>query len=177
MNVSAAKINYSSILSKAQEKKQAKTQDVSFANLLQSSGTTETAAFQTYDVTSSATQDQNLNSLKFGSNLTYGYSVDNSGYMGSDFNKAAGLPENFKIHKSSIDEIVRFNNKTYLFTPSPDQKPFENIDVADTVKQYYKLFNAVVHEGKETYSQSDLEELPKGFSVNINQNRLARVIF
>lgn len=177
MNVSAAKINYSSILSKAQEKKQAKTQDVSFANLIQSSGTAETAAFKTYDLTSSATQNQNLNSLEFGSNLAYGYSVDNLGYMGSDFNKAAGLPENFKIHKSSIDEIVRFNNKTYLFTPSPDQKPFENIDVADTVKQYYKLFNAVVPEGKETYSQSDLEKLPKGFSVNINQKRLARVIF
>ena len=66
MNVSAAKINYSSILSKAQEKKQAKTQEVSFENLIQSSGTTETAAFKTYDLTSSATQDQNLNSLKFG---------------------------------------------------------------------------------------------------------------
>ncbi|WP_141089427.1 Cj0814 family flagellar-dependent secreted protein [Campylobacter concisus] len=75
---------------------------------------------------------KNLNSLKFDSNLAYGYSVDNLDYMGSHFNKAARLPKNFKIHKSSIDEIVRFNDKTYLFTPSPDQKPFENIDLANT---------------------------------------------
>jgi len=177
VNVSAAKINYSSILSKAQKKKQAKTQEVSFASLIQNTSVPGATAFKTYDLTSSATQDQNLNSLKFGSNQTYGYSVDNLGYMGSDFNKAAGLPENFKIHKSSIDEIVRFNNKTYLFTPSPDQKPFENIDVADTVKQYYKLFNAVVPEGKETYSQSDLEKLPKGFSVNINQKPFGKSNF
>lgn len=64
MNVSAAKINYSSILSKAQEKKQAKTQDVSFANLIQSSVTAETAAFKTYDLTSSGAQDQNFKLVK-----------------------------------------------------------------------------------------------------------------
>ena len=64
-----------------------------------------------------------------------------------------------------------------MFTPSPDQKPFENIDVADTVKQYYKLFNTVAPEGKETYSQSDLEKLPKGFSVNINQKPFGKSNF
>ncbi|HAA2213064.1 TPA_asm: hypothetical protein GD917_09380, partial [Campylobacter jejuni] len=31
-------------------------------------------------------------------NTAYGYSVDKDGYMGSDFNKSAGLPEDFKIH-------------------------------------------------------------------------------
>jgi len=44
--------------------------------------------------------------------------------------------------------MVRFNNKTYLFTPSPDQKSFESIDIMDTVKQYYKLFKAVVPKGE-----------------------------
>ncbi|MDN2750840.1 hypothetical protein PAJ48_09160, partial [Campylobacter jejuni] len=38
-------------------------------------------------------------------NTAYGYSVDKDGYMGSDFNKAAGLPEDFKMHKSTLDEI------------------------------------------------------------------------
>ncbi|TEY06758.1 hypothetical protein ELQ27_26865, partial [Campylobacter sp. CH185] len=32
-----------------------------------------------------------------------------NGYMGEDFNKAAGLPEDFKIHKSTLDEIYNFN--------------------------------------------------------------------
>ncbi|HEB9286106.1 TPA: hypothetical protein RZK15_001540, partial [Campylobacter coli] len=35
-------------------------------------------------------------------NTAYGYSVDKDGYMGEDFNKAAGLPEDFKIHKSTL---------------------------------------------------------------------------
>ena len=39
----------------------------------------------------------------------YGYSVDSKGFMGADFNKAAGLPNEFKIHKSTLDAI---NNKT-----------------------------------------------------------------
>ncbi|TKX28002.1 hypothetical protein CQA69_08920, partial [Campylobacter estrildidarum] len=33
-------------------------------------------------------------------NTAYGYSVDKDGYMGEDFNEAAGLPKDFKIHKS-----------------------------------------------------------------------------
>ena len=33
----------------------------------------------------------------------YGYSVDSKGFMGADFNKAAGLPAEFKIHKSTLD--------------------------------------------------------------------------
>ncbi|UWU97981.1 hypothetical protein DSQ35_p56 (plasmid) [Campylobacter jejuni] len=35
--------------------------------------------------------------------------------MGSDFNKAAGLPEDFKIHKSTLDEIKKAaENEPYI---------------------------------------------------------------
>ncbi|HED4919545.1 TPA: hypothetical protein R4766_001851, partial [Campylobacter jejuni] len=48
-------------------------------------------------------------------NTAYGYSVDKDGYMGSDFNKAAGLPEDFKIHKSTLDEIKKAaENEPYI---------------------------------------------------------------
>lgn len=75
----------------------------------------------------------------------YGYSVDKDGYMGSDFNKAAGLPNDFKIHKSTLDEIERKaeNNsytsdiKKYLGI----DKYYTNIDMAETIKQYYNQFN------------------------------------
>ncbi|HEB8467563.1 TPA: hypothetical protein R0976_001767, partial [Campylobacter jejuni] len=78
-------------------------------------------------------------------NTAYGYSVDKDGYMGSDFNKAAGLPEDFKIHKSTLDEIERKaeNNsytsdiKKYLGI----DKYYTNIDMAETIKQYYNLFS------------------------------------
>ncbi|HEH6123180.1 TPA: hypothetical protein SHR31_001842, partial [Campylobacter jejuni] len=82
-------------------------------------------------------------------NTAYGYSVDKDGYMGSDFNKAAGLPEDFKIHKSTLDEIERKaeNNsytsdiKKYLGI----DKYYTNIDMAETIKQYYNQFNQIVN--------------------------------
>ncbi|ECL3608718.1 hypothetical protein FS108_08530, partial [Campylobacter coli] len=55
----------------------------------------------------------------------YGYSVDKDGYMGSDFNKAAGLPNDFKIHKSTLDEIERkAENNSY----TSDIKKYLGID-------------------------------------------------
>ncbi|OEW10559.1 hypothetical protein AJ934_03315 [Campylobacter sp. BCW_6875] len=76
--------------------------------------------------------------------LAYGYGVDANGYMGSDFNKAAGLPEDFKIHKSTLDEIKKAaENEPYI----ADMKQYfgvseyyTNIDMAETIKQYYNLF-------------------------------------
>ncbi|HFP7623811.1 TPA: Cj0814 family flagellar-dependent secreted protein, partial [Campylobacter jejuni] len=78
-------------------------------------------------------------------NTAYGYSVDKDGYMGSDFNKAAGLPEDFKIHKSTLDEIkkaaendpVASSTKEYLGV----SEYYTNIDMAETIKQYYNLFS------------------------------------
>ena len=79
------------------------------------------------------TSSQNsLVSWNFNDLQAYGYTVDKAGFMGADFNKAAGLPQDFKIHKSTLDEIVRYNNKTYLFTQDRSKAAFEKIDVADT---------------------------------------------
>ena len=79
------------------------------------------------------TSSQNsLISLNFNDLQAYGYTVDKAGFMVADFNKAAGLPQDFKLHKSTLDEIVRYNNKTYLFTQDRSKAAFEKIDVADT---------------------------------------------
>ena len=81
------------------------------------------------------TSSQNsLSSLNFNDLQAYGYTVDKAGFMGADFNKAAGLPQDFKIHKSTLDEIVRYNNKTYLFTQDRSKPAFEKIDIADTTR-------------------------------------------
>ncbi|MCI7076047.1 Cj0814 family flagellar-dependent secreted protein, partial [Campylobacter sp.] len=71
----------------------------------------------------------------------YGYSVDSKGFMGADFNKAAGLPQDFKIHKSTLDAI---NNKTQEYCQKTSWLTgtnivATNIDYADTVGQYYRL--------------------------------------
>ena len=35
----------------------------------------------------------------------YGYSVDDKGFMGADFNKAVGINENIKIHSKTIEQL------------------------------------------------------------------------
>ena len=107
-------------------------------------------------------------------NYAYGYKTDGLGFMGADFNKAAGLPQDFKIHKSTLDEIVRYNNKTYLFTQDRSKAAFEKIDVADTTKHYYKLFKSIVGDEKDRYGEADLANLPKGFSLDTNQKTFGK---
>ncbi|ELK0684620.1 hypothetical protein QJF07_000944, partial [Campylobacter jejuni] len=111
-------------------------------------------------------------------NTAYGYSVDKDGYMGSDFNKAAGLPEDFKIHKSTLDEIERKaeNNsytsdiKKYLGI----DKYYTNIDMAETIKQYYNQFNQIVNyafndTNKTSFTEADINSMPSGYGVSGTQ--------
>ncbi|HED0688094.1 TPA: hypothetical protein R4L37_000060 [Campylobacter jejuni] len=104
----------------------------------------------------------------------YGYSVDKDGYMGSDFNKAAGLPEDFKIHKSTLDEIKKAaENEPYI----ADMKQYfgvseyyTNIDMAETIKQYYNLFSNALSQSfpndKTSFSEADINSMPKGYAIN-----------
>ncbi|EAM0028027.1 hypothetical protein D1F27_02460 [Campylobacter coli] len=106
--------------------------------------------------------------------LAYGYGVDANGYMGSDFNKAAGLPEDFKIHKSTLDEIKKAaENEPYI----ADMKQYfgvseyyTNIDMAETIKQYYNLFSNALGQSfpndKTSFSEADINSMPKGYAIN-----------
>ncbi|ENE2523982.1 hypothetical protein ABNA09_001503, partial [Campylobacter coli] len=103
----------------------------------------------------------------------YGYSVDKNGYMGSDFNKAAGLPEDFKIHKSTLDEIYSFNTsfKEHTANDLGVSNYYTNIDMADTIRQYYSKFNQIINHSfgnsnKTSFSVEDLNSLPKGYSIH-----------
>ncbi|HEG8493149.1 TPA: hypothetical protein SF310_001360 [Campylobacter coli] len=106
-------------------------------------------------------------------NIAYGYSVDKDGYMGSDFNKAAGLPEDFKIHKSTLDEIYSFNTsfKEHTANDLGVSNYYTNIDMADTIRQYYSKFNQIINHSfgnsnKTSFSVEDLNSLPKGYSIH-----------
>lgn len=105
-------------------------------------------------------------------NTAYGYSVDKDGYMGSDFNKAAGLPEDFKIHKSTLDEIERFNQHGMASETSGNY--YDSFDMASIVKSYYNSFNQVISafpNDKTSFSEADLEQLPKGLNYGRNENK------
>ncbi|HEG8361722.1 TPA: hypothetical protein SF220_001560 [Campylobacter jejuni] len=102
----------------------------------------------------------------------YGYSVDKDGYMGSDFNKAAGLPNDFKIHKSTLDEIERFNQHGMADETSGNY--YDSFDMVSIVKSYYNSFNQVISafpNDKTSFSEADLEQLPKGLNYGRNENK------
>ncbi|EAM0164106.1 hypothetical protein D1Z09_08710, partial [Campylobacter coli] len=107
------------------------------------------------------------------SSLAYGYSVDKNGYMGSDFNKAAGLPEDFKIHKSTLDEIERVAENNFYDTKTKEylgvDKYYDNIDMAETIKQYYNLFSNALSQSfpndKTSFSEADINSMPSAYAV------------
>ena len=119
------------------------------------------------------TSSQNsLASLNFSDLQAYGYTVDKAGFMGADFNKAAGLPHDFKIHKSTLDELSRFAERNHVLNriKSKDEqiKIFDNIDMADTIKHYYRLFDqmtSALGDDKKSYTLADIGKLPKGYST------------
>nr|WP_321432250.1 hypothetical protein [uncultured Campylobacter sp.] len=111
--------------------------------------------------------------------VAYGYSIDSKGFMGADFNKAAGLPDGFKIHKSTLDEFVEVSHKNTAWNATlhknfaaaqqgkiTEPSYYKNIDVAANFGAYYAQFESVVRTSKSTFSPSDLANLPKGFSTS-----------
>ncbi|EAL6147776.1 hypothetical protein FGY27_01750 [Campylobacter coli] len=106
--------------------------------------------------------------------LAYGYGVDANGYMGSDFNKAAGLPEDFKIHKSTLDEIKKAAENVPVVSSTKEylgvSEYYTNIDMAETIKQYYNLFSNALGQSfpndKTSFSEADINSMPKGYAIN-----------
>jgi len=134
------KVSYNSILTKQHYQKQTKNEG--FANFLPNTPNINSISQTTIpknDFVSSSSIDS-LYQAKFTSQEGYGYSVDAKGFMGADFNKAAGLPQDFKIHKSTLDAIVLHNQK------HPKGKEFySNEDLAKMPKGYFSKDKKIEH--------------------------------
>ncbi|ECB9847694.1 hypothetical protein FLR36_00460 [Campylobacter jejuni] len=174
--------------SKLNEIQNANSQTLARSEVLNSTNTTNTSNNTNFSIsskTSSPNYDissefkNSIYTLKYkqadistSTNTAYGYSVDKDGYMGSDFNKAAGLPEDFKIHKSTLDEIERFNQHGMADETSGNY--YDSFDMASIVKSYYNSFNQVISafpNDKTSFSEADLEQLPKGLNYGRNENK------
>ncbi|MGQ2890293.1 Cj0814 family flagellar-dependent secreted protein [Campylobacter coli] len=171
---------------KLNEIQNANSQTLARSEVLNSTNTTNTSNNTNFSIsskTSSPNYDissefkNSIYTLKYkqvdiSNNTAYGYSVDKDGYMGSDFNKAAGLPEDFKIHKSTLDEIERFNQHGMASETSGNY--YNSFDMASIVKSYYNSFNQVISafpNDKTSFSEADLEQLPKGLNYGRNENK------
>ncbi|EAI4081611.1 hypothetical protein APU46_08020 [Campylobacter jejuni] len=178
--------------SKLNEIQNANSQTLARSEVLNSTNTTNTSNNTNFSIsskTSSPNYDissefkNSIYTLKYkqadiSNNTAYGYSVDKDGYMGEDFNKAAGLPEDFKIHKSTLDEIKKAaENEPYI----ADMKQYfgvseyyTNIDMAETIKQYYNLFSNALGQSfpndKTSFSQADINSMPKGYAISGTQS-------
>ncbi|WP_417903751.1 Cj0814 family flagellar-dependent secreted protein [Campylobacter sp. LH-2024] len=171
--------------SKLNEIQSANSQTLIRSEVLNSTNTTNTSNNTNFSISSktnspnydiSSEFKNSIYTLKYkqadlNTNTAYGYSVDKDGYMGSDFNKAAGLPEDFKIHKSTLDEIERVAEynvsdiREYLGV----DKYYSNIDMAETIKQYYNLFSNALGQSfpndKTSFSEADINSMPSGYAV------------
>ncbi|EJQ3999894.1 hypothetical protein NYC80_000713 [Campylobacter jejuni] len=180
--------------SKLNEIQNANSQTLARSEVLNSTNTTNTSNNTNFSISSktnspnydiSSEFKNSIYTLKYkqadisntSTNTAYGYSVDKDGYMGSDFNKAAGLPEDFKIHKSTLDEIkkaaendpVASSTKEYLGV----SEYYTNIDMAETIKQYYNLFSNALGQSfpndKTSFSEADINSMPSGYGVSGTQ--------
>ncbi|WP_052817727.1 Cj0814 family flagellar-dependent secreted protein [Campylobacter jejuni] len=171
--------------SKLNEIQSANSQTLARSEVLNSTNTTNTSNNTNFSISSktnspnydiSSEFKNSIYTLKYkqvdlSTDTAYGYSVDKDGYMGSDFNKAAGLPEDFKIHKSTLDEIERVAEynvsdiREYLGV----DKYYSNIDMAETIKQYYNLFSNALSQSfpsdKTSFSEADINSMPSGYAV------------
>ncbi|HBK6296847.1 TPA: hypothetical protein LM654_001257 [Campylobacter jejuni] len=176
--------------SKLNEIQNANSQTLARSEVLNSTNTTNTSNNTNFSISSktnspnydiSSEFKNSIYTLKYkqadistSTNTAYGYSVDKDGYMGSDFNKAAGLPKDFKIHKSTLDEIkkaaendpVASSTKEYLGV----SEYYTNIDMAETIKQYYNLFSNALSQSfpsdKTSFSEADINSMPSGYAID-----------
>ncbi|EAI0515938.1 hypothetical protein E0212_06735, partial [Campylobacter coli] len=177
--------------SKLNEIQNANSQTLARSEVLNSTNTTNTSNNTNFSIsskTSSPNYDissefkNSIYTLKYkqvdlNTNTAYGYSVDKDGYMGSDFNKAAGLPEDFKIHKSTLDEIKKAAENDPVVSSTKEylgvSEYYTNIDMAETIKQYYNLFSNALGQSfpndKTSFSEADINSMPSGYGVSGTQ--------
>ncbi|MEQ4366590.1 hypothetical protein ABNP38_06925 [Campylobacter jejuni] len=177
--------------SKLNEIQNANSQTLARSEILNSTNTTNTSNNTNFSIsskTSSPNYDissefkNSIYTLKYkqvdlNTDTAYGYSVDKDGYMGSDFNKAAGLPEDFKIHKSTLDEIKKAAENDPVVSSTKEylgvSEYYTNIDMAETIKQYYNLFSNALGQSfpndKTSFSEADINSMPSGYGVSGTQ--------
>ncbi|EPS5657010.1 Cj0814 family flagellar-dependent secreted protein [Campylobacter coli] len=177
--------------SKLNEIQNANSQTLARSEVLNSTNTTNTSNNTNFNIsskTSSPNYDissefkNSIYTLKYkqvdlSTDTAYGYSVDKNGYMGSDFNKAAGLPEDFKIHKSTLDEIKKAAENDPVVSSTKEylgvSEYYTNIDMAETIKQYYNLFSNALGQSfpndKTSFSEADINSMPSGYGVSGTQ--------
>ena len=98
-------------------------------------------------------------------NEVLGYKVGADGYFTSEFNKAAGIPKDYKIHSDTLKSLVNVNTNSGIL-----KADFKNIDITKTVGNAYKILSQVVGEdvlnSKESFNKEDLAKFHQGYEYD-----------
>ena len=103
-----------------------------------------------------------------------GYGIDKDGYYTSDFNEAAGIPNDYKIHSSTMEsfEKMKTNENNLL-------RIFRSVDIAKSVGNAYKILSQVVGEdilnSKSSFSKDEIAQFPQGYEYNMQSLKVSKV--
>ncbi|MGH2328019.1 Cj0814 family flagellar-dependent secreted protein [Campylobacter taeniopygiae] len=92
-------------------------------------------------------------------NKILGYGVDEDGFFTSDFNEAAGIPKDYKIYAKGVQNLADYITKS-------DHKFFDNVNIAKTIGNAYKVFSQLIDEPKGNFTTEDINKIPLGFDFN-----------
>ena len=91
-----------------------------------------------------------------------GYGIDKDGYYTSDFNEAAGIPNDYKIHSSTMESFARIQENMQR-----GMERFISVDIAKAVGSAYKILSQVVDESilnsKNSFTKDEIAQFPQGY--------------
>ena len=103
-----------------------------------------------------------------------GYGIDKDGYYTSDFNEAAGIPNDYKIHSSTMESFAKMKTNENNFL-----RIFRSVDIAKSVGNAYKILSQVVGEdilnSKSSFSKDDIAQFPQGYEYNMQSLKVSKV--
>ena len=103
-----------------------------------------------------------------------GYGIDKDGYYTSDFNEAAGIPSDYKIHSSTMESFAKMKtNENNLL------RIFRSVDIAKSVGNAYKILSQVVGEDilnlKSSFSKDEIAQFPQGYEYNMQSLKVSKI--
>ena len=146
-----------------------KNADSKGTNSASSTANSSTAANSATNSSQSTNSTQNKNS---NSNEVLGYKVDKDGFFTAEFNEKAGIPQDYKIHSSTMQSLVKV-------TTSGLSRSFDSIDIAKSVGNAYKILSQIVGENilnsKSSFSKDEIAQFPQGYEYNMQSLKVSKV--
>ncbi len=103
-----------------------------------------------------------------------GYGIDKDGYYTSDFNEAADIPNDYKIHSSTMESFAKMKTNENNFL-----RIFRSVDIAKSVGNAYKILSQVVSEdilnSKSSFSKDEIAQFPQGYEYNMQSLKVSKV--